>query len=333
MRPPEFWSNPPGRPGWQARVLAPLALVARRMAERRAGRPPELEPDVPVLCVGNLSLGGAGKTPTAVALAELLGERKVRLQFVTRGYGGDLAGPVCVNPNRHTAADVGDEPLLLSSFAPVWVAKDRAAGVRAATEAGAEAVVLDDGFQNPAVRKDLSLIVVDAVSGFGNGRVFPSGPLREPIDAGLRRAHAIVLIGDRSQRSDFRRKWHDVLSDLPILDASLEPLQTGIEWADLPVLAFAGIGRPEKFFETLRGLGANVVRTHALDDHQPIPAALLDRMHSEARGLGARLVTTEKDLMRLPKARHKDVTPLMVRLRFDNPDRLAGLISRQVPRR
>jgi len=316
MRPPAFWDAAPDRPDWRSLVLAPLSWAYARATAARVARP-GYRAGIPVISVGNLTAGGAGKTPTAIALVERLAARGITPHVVTRGYGGRLPGPVKVTADM-AAGDVGDEPLLVSAFAPVWVAKDRAAGVRAAEASGAEVVVLDDGHQTPDLARDLSIVVVDARQGFGNGRVIPAGPLREPVGAGLARADMVLAIGDAAAQGALRATWGQALSHLPALTGTLAPLPTGIDWAGQRVVAFAGIARPAKFFDTLRALGADLRAAHALDDHQPLSEALLARLVREARTADAQLVTTEKDAVRVPPAFRSEILALPVRLKVDD---------------
>ncbi|MCC7319453.1 MAG: tetraacyldisaccharide 4'-kinase [Rubellimicrobium sp.] len=329
MRAPAFWSRDPRHPGAAATFLRPLGAVYALLTARRVRHPGTRAP-VPVISVGNINAGGTGKTPTVIALVQELAGRGIAAHLVSRGHGGRLPGPLRVDERRHGADAVGDEPLLLSAFAPTWVARDRAAGARAAIAGGARAIVLDDAHQNPSLLKDLSLVVVDAVAGFGNGLCLPAGPLREPVAAGLARADAVVLIGRPDERAAFLARAGATIGALPVLGAELRPLPTGMPWAGLRVMAFAGIGRPDKMFATLRALGADVVRTVALDDHQPLSPALMQRLEGEAAALGARLVTTEKDAMRLPPARRASVLTLPVRLEFADPVALGAMLARVI---
>lgn len=316
MTEPRFWYAP--RPNAAARLLMPLGAAYAAATARRVARGPAHRAGVPVICVGNLNVGGTGKTPTVMALLERLAARGQAPHVVSRGYGGSETGPLRVEEARHSAAEVGDEPLLLSAFAPVWVARDRAAGARAAEAAGAGCLILDDGFQNPAVAKDLSLLVADAARGFGNGLCLPAGPLREPVAKGLARADLLLTIGEKAAQAQFEAQWGAQAAGVARLRGALKPLQMGMDWAGMRVFAFAGIGNPAKFFDSLAGAGAEVAGRHALADHQPLAPALLARMEREAAALGAQLVTTEKDAARLPPDWRGRVLTFPVRLALED---------------
>lgn len=299
---PKFWTL--RQPNLIANLLRPLGWVYAQATARRLQQM-GYRARIPVICIGNLNVGGTGKTPTAIALIARLKARGVTAYVVSRGYGGTQTEPLLVDPNRDHAALVGDEPLLLSAFTPTIVARDRAAGVRLAESLGATVILLDDGFQNPSVIKDFSIIVVDGAVGFGNGLCLPAGPLREPVAVGLARADLVLSIG----AGDL---------DTPHITGRLDVLHMGMDWQGARVIAFAGIGRPQKFFDSLRAQGAHILRAEALGDHATLSDALLARLHQEAMAHDAQLVTTEKDAVRLPARYRAHVLTLPVRLHIDD---------------
>jgi len=311
MQAPEFWR----RRGWPAWALEPAAQTyAAAGALRRALAHP-VRATVPVLCVGNLVAGGAGKTPVTLELARLLTAAGHRPHILTRGYGGALSGPVRVDPTSHDFRAVGDEALLLAAAAPTWVAHDRPAGARAAVAAGAELILMDDGLQNPSLIKDLALMVVDAGYGFGNGRVMPAGPLREPRRRGLARAQAAILIGD-----DTSRIMATLARQLPVARARLVPSGDGDAWRDRRVVAFAGIGRPQKFFDSLTALGVDLIAGIGFPDHHPYRPEEMADLIAQAEQADAVAVTTTKDWVRLPAELRARVETLAVRLAWERPE-------------
>lgn len=319
MRTPGFWYRPAGA---AAALLAPLGMVYGFGGRLRMASATPVRASVPVVCVGNLVAGGAGKTPVALAVMDGLARRGVAAHFLTRGHGGRERGPLLVDPARHDHAAVGDEALLLARRAPCWLAHDRAAGAAEAVADGAEGIVMDDGFQNPALAKDLSLVVVDGGAGFGNGRLIPAGPLREPVARGLARADALVILGrDKARVSDSA-------GALPILRARLEPAPEAQDLRGRTVLAFAGIGRPAKFFETLRRLGAVVAAAIPFPDHHPYGPEEAMRLLELAQTAGAIPVTTEKDAVRLPPDVRDQVQVVRVSVSWENPSLLDGLLAR-----
>ncbi len=320
MRAPDFWFRPGGV---LPLLLAPLGGIVATITARRMGRPGWRAP-VPVICCGNAGVGGAGKTTLALDLGRRLAGRGVAVHFLTRGYGGRARGMLRVDPGTHDAALTGDEALLLASVAPCWVAADRAAGARAAVAAGAEAIVMDDGLQNPALSQDCALLVIDGEVGFGNGRVLPAGPLREPAAAAAARCRAAVLIGeDRAGAAAALPSW------LPVLHVRLVPGDVGL--AGLRVLAFAGIARPAKFFASLEQAGATVVERIGFPDHHRFAADEIASLIATAARRGAVPVTTAKDWVRLPGLARDQVRVLPVSLAWEAPDAIDELLLAAVP--
>lgn len=294
MREPGFWHRPSS---WQARLLALPAAVYGRIALRRFMRAGQ-RVAVPVICVGNYHVGGAGKTPTVLALAALLRRMGEHPVVVSRGYGGKLTGPAVVEPLQHAAAEVGDEPLMMASEVPVIVARDRAAGAAMAVARGASVILLDDGFQNPALVKSASVIVIDARRGIGNGQVFPAGPLRAPLEPQLARTDALVVVGEGHAADTIAGKV--AARGKPVWRAELVPQPNSLAVPrSRRCLAFAGIGDPDRFFATLRGHGVDVVREAAFADHHPYRRDEIEALAERARGEALALVTTQKDFVRI----------------------------------
>ncbi|WP_334163200.1 tetraacyldisaccharide 4'-kinase [Phenylobacterium sp.] len=310
-------------------LLTPLSWIwAAATARRIAGTEPA-DPAVPVICVGNLTMGGAGKTPVVREVARRLAGRGRAVHLLSRGYGARLAGPVRVDPGVHTAADVGDEPLMLARDFPVWVARDRAAGAAAAAAAGAEAVVMDDGHQNPSVRKALSLVVVDGETRgeewpFGDGRVFPAGPMREPLARGLARADAAVIL----LPADLPQAAPDLVRALDAVPVLAAHLQAAVAPPPGRQLGFAGVGKPWKVERALQAAGCDLADFAPFPDHFAYDEATLRRLADRAAQFGAGLVTTEKDWVRLPPAWRARVVAWPVRAAFDDEAALDALLAR-----
>ncbi len=310
MRAPDFWRRGGGPLG---AVLTPLGWGYGLATRLRLAMANPFKASVTVLCVGNLTAGGAGKTPVALSLGRRLMDQGRKVHFLSRGYGGFQAGPLRVDPDSHRVIDVGDEALLLAAAAPTWISRDRALGARAASD-GADLIIMDDGFQNSSVVKDLSLLVVDGGFGFGNGRMIPAGPLREPVAPALGRAGALVVIGE--DEAGIANRPEILTAGLPVLKAGVEPGPEAKGLKGNPVVAFAGIGLPEKFFDTLRRIGCDVVGVHAFPDHGPYSAGDLRRLKTEAEEKKAALVTTEKDFQRLPENERDGIRVLTITLQW-----------------
>jgi tetraacyldisaccharide 4'-kinase len=304
INPPKFWLK---RCSLLSLLLRPLGWVYGSIVFLRFKLTLPTKVKIPVVCVGNLTLGGTGKTPVILSLAKFFQQKKIKVGVLTRGYGGNLKGPVKVE-KFHKALDVGDEALLLAKRIPTWVSRDRAKGARMMVSAGVQLILMDDGFQNPGLSKDLNLVVVDSKQRFGNGQVFPSGPLREFLRVGMGRADAFVLMGENSA---FLEK-----SEKPVFKATLVP---SVPLPDQQkYFAFAGIGFPEKFFETLKKAKVKIVGTASFRDHHPYGEEEFKELLKKAQNLSALLLTTEKDWVRLTPAQRKLVVFFPIEVKWDS---------------
>jgi len=325
MREPAFWRTDGGRgSGELARaLLTPLSWIYSWAGARRIAKTIPIDPGIPVICVGNLTLGGTGKTPITQAILARLKDMKVSAHALSRGYGGKLKGPVKVDLATHTAMDVGDEPLLLARSATAWISRNRPDSARSAAQNGAEAIVMDDGHQNPGLKKHLSIVVIDGQAGWGANRVFPAGPLREPVARGLSRADAVIVI---TKGMDDTPDYQGLgLADLekPVLHAWLAPTSQPPEG---PLVAFAGIGRPQKVFDSLTTAGAHLAETAQFADHHPYNAGDIRHLRALSDAHEARLITTEKDWVRLPADMQKEVSIWPITAEFASPADLDALL-------
>jgi len=324
MREPRFWARDVDPRSREAAplvrfLLTPLAWVYAMATERRIARTEPLKVRPKVICVGNLTAGGVGKSPIVAALrTHFEATTDFRVATLSRGYKGKLKGPLRVDPNLHSAADVGDEPLMLAASGETWIGADRAVTGQVMSNDGVDLIIMDDGHQNPGLHKDVSIIVVDSAAGFGNGYVIPKGPLRESIQSGLARADAIIVMGHSKPPTEIAE------SGLPVFYASLEAKHVP---PAAPYVAFAGIGRPEKFFDTLKHIGVDVRDAVPFPDHHTYSNADLDYLRRLAGDYQAKLITTEKDLARLSVADREGLITLPVHVVMDDQSGLDKLLA------
>jgi len=322
MREPDFWYRPPSL---MSLLLSPLGALYGIVTGRRMGCT-GFDAGIPVLCVGNYHLGGAGKTPMVLALTKLLRDLGETPIVLSRGYGGRLRGPIMVDPARHEAAEIGDEPLMLARTVPVVVARDRINGVAMARSRNASVILMDDGFQSPAIAKDASLIVIDSDRGLGNGNIFPAGPLRAPLPPQIARTDALIVIGDGSAAGPVAAAV--AAQGRMVLSAHLKADEAALaSLRGKRVLAFAGIGDPHRFFRTLRSCGIDVAAERAFPDHHAFSADEIAALMAEARREALTVVTTEKDMVRLKANGAKHVVPFAVTLELENPAQLRKFVT------
>ena len=315
MKTPKYWQSN----SFISKILHPFGMLYGFLTQLRLKIKSSHKVSVPVICVGNITAGGTGKTPVSISIAKLLATEMYHPFFVSRGYGGKLQD-VIVNNKKHTAQDVGDEPLLLSKQAPVVVNANRYEAAKTAVEQGADVIVMDDGFQNPSLHKDLSFLVFDGNYGIGNGKIIPAGPLRETLEDGIKRADAVIIMG--KDKHELAKRC-----GLPVFFGHTEAVQTTIN--DQDVVAFAGIGHPQKFYHTLKQQGFNVVKTIDFPDHHFYTRDELENIINEAQKLNAQIYTTSKDFVKIPPLYLQDINVLEIAVVWDNPEELVAFIKQK----
>ncbi len=321
MQPPEFWNHK----GGIASVLEPVGRIYGAITSARASKTNVPRAAIPVLSIGGLTVGGSGKTPVTLSLTERLQDIGYKTAVILRGYGGSLKGPAHVDADVHTSLDVGDEALLHTSHGSTWVARKRIEGVNAAAAAGATIALLDDGHQHPGLHKDLRIVVIDGQNPWGNGYIFPAGPLRERVVDGLARADTVVIMGEDRFNVAGQMPTH-----ISLLKASLVPDPLALSLRGQNVVAFAGIGNPQKFIATLQEIGARIVAWHAFEDHQAFGAADIQPLLDEAFAIGAVPVTTAKDAVRLSPDQRQQVNVVSVATLWKDEAALDAVLNRIV---
>ena len=317
MRTPNHWQNN----NVLSRLLMPFGWIYFQLSLWRHKIERSVDIGVPVICVGNIVAGGAGKTPTVMYLGKLL-SKLLKVAFLTRGYGGAFSGPIKVNPHKHTFQDVGDEALLLSKIAPTWVSKNRLDGGLAAKLDGAQIILMDDGFQNPTIGKTFSILVFDGPYGVGNNQLIPSGPLRETLGRGMSRADAVVIIGE-----DLHDLQSKIPENIPLFSVTTSPIISKKLKAAKSVIGFAGIGRPRKFLETLKTLNVDIQDFVPFPDHHKFRNSEIEDLIRRASETGAQLVTTTKDFVRLPPNTKNSIIAMDIELNWANQNQIKALLE------
>ena len=323
MKAPDFWQR--GQGGLTAALLSPFGWLYGIGGQMNEASATPVRAPIPVICIGNVVAGGAGKTPVAIDLGQRLLKAGVKFEYLSRGYGGSEQGPHRIDLTSDTAAQVGDEPLLLARVAPTWIAKDRVQGGIAIVDGGAKAIVMDDGLQNPSLFKDASFVVIDGRYGLGNGHVMPAGPLRETLESALEKGTAVIVMGDDEAGVTDAVKQH--APEMQILNARVKARAVDYELKNQPVHAFAGIAQPEKFFETLNRLDCTLIKTTPFADHHLYTDAEISQLVTAAETDKALLLTTEKDYVRLDKKWQNAIKPLGIALEWQDEDALNAILE------
>ena len=316
---PKFWNDDT----LSSKILAPLAWLYGKIVVLRSQNPKPEKIDIPIICIGNVIIGGAGKTPVAMAIAKILIRDGVNVHFLTRGYKGSLKGPVEVNSKIHNFEDVGDEALLLSKISKTWISHNRYLGADAASKAGAQTIIMDDGFQNSSIFKDSSFLVVDGGYGFGNKKLIPAGPLREKIDHAIKRADAAIIIG-----KDRRNIIQEIGGKIKIIRGRIRVNKKYHSLKNKNCLAFCGIGMPEKFFSTLESIGVKIKKKYTFPDHHKYSSEEIDQICKAGKNLKAEIITTEKDFMRLPKKPSMKIKTLPITIEWEKKEEVIKLLRK-----